>query len=113
MSRYGAVNRRRRRATCAARLVPFLFSLSPTLSLSLRRRSGRGGGGGGARVAGTVRRESLRARTRISADDRRGTCVLFSTACVYIVCACVYRSTVRALSEFHPLIDHYYYNYFN
>jgi len=56
MSRYGAVNRRRRRrATCAPTVIPFR----------------RGRGRGGARVAGMF--GGGRDCTRISADDRYGT----------------------------------------
>jgi len=78
MSRYGAVNRRRRRhrATCAPIVIPF------------RRRSGRGGarvagmfgGGGGGRDC-----------TRISADDRYGTRVCVCDCAISVfVCVSVY-----------------------
>jgi len=74
MSRYGAVNRRRRwRATCAPTVIPFR----------------RGRGRGGARVAGMF--GGGRDCTRISADDRYGTGVCVCDCAISVFsCACPY-----------------------
>lgn len=78
MSRYGAVNRRRRRATCAPTVIPF------------RRRRGRGG----ARVAGMF--GGGRDCTRISADDRYGTRVC---VCDCAISVFFFRVRVRIISS--------------